>query len=414
MNYIKIIDQKTRCTYRLQLPVTVGSGSGADIIINSQRLAPVAKAIVLARHGKSATGTSAKPAIKLLDVTSGDASPMAFLEQLGLKVKGPFFGTKPASASLKTKIVERFQDEARWFAGMPSVIQTVFLGGLPQGWRLASWMLISLNTLSFAMIHGGSREVAQDRSLERNEMAYESMLSRGFGAMGTSRPFANGVRFSVQVPVESNHIPHVLSFESKELDQAGELRLSVNGTTVWESTVQRECISSYCTQIVAVPGNVVRSGNNEINFEHMSPTSDYVLRSILFQRQKVTNEQERGVLEQSLAAATRSYNERGITYKNLILAHDQVRGLNRQLTGRQGVVDLAEKASALTKTIDAAAKQLCSELEFTATREAQLGHVADAKEKFKQLMEISESFRFDARGLENVRAIFAQIENGNQ
>ena len=389
LGVVAIKNQRTnRSAKRLPLPVTIGSSSLCDVIINSNSVAEFARIIYGRPDGK----------LGLADPMSGVELPMSNLANYGIAVSGPY------SLGNKSPIEAKFQDllaaEAIWFAGLSTKIRSLSGGSLPQKNRLGVWGAGACILLAIGLRLGtGSPARQPDLSRQPLPITYASITPNGFGSVQSMRSYANGLTFIVEVPEGVNQLPHTFSFDAKELEADRELTILVNDKEVYSTKPDRDCLSSYCAHSALIPIGTLTKGTNSIFIQHKPVSSDYVVKNLILAQLTNPTGAENVAIQQSFALAKRAFEERGISHENIIAASREVTKLNELLNRRLGVEELQAETSVLSKNIQDELGRMRDELWFNAQKEKQLGNFKSAKTKFEGLLQLHPDNRTKERQL---------------
>jgi len=380
---------------RMELPIVIGSGGQADVIINAAGLDPLAK-ILCVRDEKLA----------LVSLVTGVEIPVSGLQRLGLNVAGPWLCSKTKNAALRG-MSEAIQTVEAWQQDLPQALRLVSGANLARPLRrlaLVGWAFGLFGMAAWAVTPGAPE--TRDLSQVPRELVHGVIRAGGIGAVADEREHEKGFMLAMELPASEQGQEQSLSFEAKGLDHDGELKVLVNGTEVLGTRADRSCLASWCAQEVIVSG--MSSGKNEIRFVHTVPESDYVVRSVLVARVSQLTDVESMAAVKGFERAQRAYDERGISHSNLVSARAEIQRVRELLRTRKGAGDLRPRVEVLAADIEAAARQLKEEITFKARKEVQLGRWREAKSLYETLL----VFHTDVKSREQmeIRAEIAAIE----
>lgn len=332
---------------RLRLPVTIGSSTACDVIVNSAAVAPLGYVVY-----------SEKGVLHAFHNASSREVPLRSLKALGIELVGPIAGEAKTSGRAMPAPREFLAKEAARFDRLPSAVRTALLGSLPQKARLGVWGFAF--TLGIALLTGVGQEAppALDLADDAKELAFDAIFTQTVGASPKNPDFVKGyekgVTFVLDMPAVDASLASLMSFDVAGLNLGHELILKINDKVVLQTEAEGACAQESCSKSLRLEQGLLKPGQNKIVFEHTRPESSYFLARIHVRSLPPMKAEETQQAARWLEIAERAYAERQIVPDNVVTAGrfaEQVLKLARE---RDGAKDVESRAAALKREIDVA------------------------------------------------------------
>ena len=367
---ITFIDHnRNRRTRRILLPFAVGSSPLCDVVIRSKAIAPC----LFTAHDNGAEQIR----LSLADGQTPFAKER--LQHYKMTVEGPYSGDAK-KLSLKARFDECLAKERKLGENLSLATRTLLGYRLPQTPRLLMHLAIAA-----AMVVYGLKVFDRPTNTDRAPQPVPTKVVLGtptrtaFVSNGKDSLLSAGFDLTMSLD-EERSLPEslVMEFRTKGLITAEALSIIWNDKVIWSSKPRSECLKTYCTERLEIPGNHLLGGLNSIKFDHHPPSQPYVVDSVFISGKRELSAFEKAALSHHLKVARRFYDERHIVDSNLIRARRELAAIDRLLIGVSDLEEERATAKLLRISVEDDFEAVVGDLSFRIEQAAKLTKYREA------------------------------------
>lgn len=350
----------------MTLPVTIGSQTESDIVVNAPTMRGVSKIAAVDSN-----------AIVLIDAQTQEISTLLDLKLFGIEMLGPFSENPVHMPSWRRSLHLGLNRENQLYRNRYPGFLRKYLP-VDQSKRLAVMSAIIVGSFGLLAALPDSSDTVPDLSGSAIAAKHGNVVKLGIKSSGLSSSYAKGVTlaFSPAENVESKKL--VLTMNVAGLDLANELSVQINGKFIGTTSAQLGCVDSYCALDYAVPAEILSPDGNTVRIAHSVAESSYEIKNIFFRTMEPATSEEIELVQQLLVSAERYYDERFLLVQNIRNAMDAVDEIERLVTTRTGIEALKPKFAVAKVKIQKSFQDISSDLQFKLQKELTLNHYKPA------------------------------------
>lgn len=258
MNYQALIKFKGEKKLRkLALPLNIGAGPSANILINSAEFT-----------NNSLYLTAGRDSAVLLD-ESGKLLSLDILKKHGIQVLGV---VEKSRDNLLNRLMAM---EKQALSNLSeSVKDFLFLGGSSKTRYISYGALLVVAMVATSLgTNTNTVKVTENLSGLVHPINLSIVDNAIYGNFGRFTTNPDGVNYEFTV---EDKVPGKLSFMTAGLDLKGELIIELNGSEIYQSKIKENCIDSGCSKLVRIDSDKFNVGSNTLKFIHKAPFSSYL------------------------------------------------------------------------------------------------------------------------------------------
>lgn len=367
MNYQALIKFKGEKKLRkLALPLNIGAGPSANILINSAEFA-----------NNSLYLTAGRDSAVLLD-ESGKLLSLDILKKHGIQVLGMVDKSRD---NLLNRLMAM---EKQALSNLSeSVKDFLFIGGSSKTRYISYGALLVLAVVATSLgTNTNTVKVTENLSSLVHPINLSVVDNAIYGNFGRFTTNPDGVNYEFTV---EDKVPGKLSFMTAGLDLKGELTIELNGSEIYQSKIKENCIDSGCSKLVRIDSDKFNVGSNTLKFIHKAPFSSYLVGKVKIEQLKEVDGALKNRIQMYLTEAESLYEQRGLGIVNLLKSKNLISKIEKIGKDFYLSTETLDKARSISFRVAESEEQFISEFWFTIDQKISLGKYRSALEDLEEM-----------------------------